>query len=193
VDNPFATRWVRPGAISYHFPVGQSADTLVDRLRAHAWWGEIVGPHGAGKSTLLATLLPALEAAGRKPILEALHDGQRRLPHRLTDSSAWTTATQIVIDGYEQLSYWSRLRLKRACRRVGCGLLVTSHRSVGLPELIRVEPNLETLQGVVAELLAASPQSITRDEVARSFAAHHGNARDTLFDLYDLYEQRRQV
>lgn len=146
-----------------------------------------------GKSTLLATLLPELEKAGRVPVLEALHDGQRRLPRRLRETTSWTSATQVIVDGYEQLSYLSRIRLKRACRRLGCGLLITTHHSAGLPELICVEPDLETLQAVVAELLAGAPHTITRDEVARSFAAHHCSARETLFDLYDLYEQRRPV
>ena len=46
----------------------------------NGWWGEILGPHGAGKSALLATLIPAVERAGRRPVLVELHDGQRRLP-----------------------------------------------------------------------------------------------------------------
>ena len=62
--NPFATRFVRPGAIPYRF-----ANGLVGRdrasLRQHDWRGEIVGPHGSGKSTLVQTLIPPLKEAGR--------------------------------------------------------------------------------------------------------------------------------
>ena len=81
--NPFATRHVRPGAIPYCFPAGVDARQLVERLAAAGWRGQIVGPHGSGKSTLLATLLRTIEQGGRRPLLIALHDGQRRLPERL--------------------------------------------------------------------------------------------------------------
>ena len=191
-ENPFATRWTRPGALAYRFAGGDSAAALVERLRANNWWGEIIGPHGAGKSTLLATLLPALRDAGRTPLLQSLHDGQRRLPRELLTASPWTPATQVIVDGYEQLSRLSRARLKRRCRRAGCGLLVTAHGPVGLPRLVQVEPDLATVAEIVDDLQARTPGVISRAEVAERFAAHAGNIRDTLFDLYDLYEQRRR-
>ncbi len=65
--NPFATRHVRPGAIPYRFAPGSAAEGVVERLAAADWQGQIIGPHGSGKSTLLATLLPAIESAGRHP------------------------------------------------------------------------------------------------------------------------------
>ncbi len=55
-SNPFSTRFVRPGALAYRFPPGESAATLVERLAASGWRGQIVGPHGSGKSTLVAAL-----------------------------------------------------------------------------------------------------------------------------------------
>lgn len=188
--NPFATRWVRPGALAYRFPAGQGVKQLVETLRANRWRGEITGPHGCGKSTLLAALIPALREAGREPLLQTLHDGQRRLPRELLDS-AWTPRTQVIVDGYEQLRRLGRARLKHRSRRVGCGLLVTAHAPVGLPELARVAPDLETVTQIVADLLAQSPAPIAREEIARRFAARGGNVRDVLFDLYDLYERRR--
>src|ERR1700733_2507071 len=121
-SNPFASRWVRPGALPYLFPPGEGVQMLVERLRINGGRGQIVGPHGSGKSTLLASLLPELERTGRKPRLVVLHDGQRRLPSTVTQwlrderrGQEWL----VVIDGYEQLSYWSRFRLKRQCRRLG--------------------------------------------------------------------------
>ncbi len=62
-DNPFCTRWVRPGAIPFLFPPGENAEELADRLRQAGWWGEITGPHGSGKSALLAALTAAIEHA----------------------------------------------------------------------------------------------------------------------------------
>jgi hypothetical protein len=189
-ENPFATRWMRPGALAYRFPAGQSVERLVETLRANRWRGEITGPHGCGKSTLLAALLPALREAGREPLLQTLHDGQRRLPRELTDA-AWTPRTQVIVDGYEQLGRLARARLKRRSRRAGCGLLVTAHAPAGLPELARVAPDLETVVQLVAHLLGQSSAPIAREEIARRFAAREGNVRDVLFDLYDLYERRR--
>ena len=57
-SNPFSTRFIRPGAIEYLFAPGQTADSLIDRLRHNQWRGQIIGPHGSGKSTL------AVRAAG---------------------------------------------------------------------------------------------------------------------------------
>jgi hypothetical protein len=204
--NPFATRYTRPGAIEFVFVDGQSAASLVEKLRQQSWWGAILGPHGAGKSTLLETLEPALAEAGRQIVHFSLHDNERSLPVHASDAASWSDATQVVVDGYEQLSWWGRLRLKSLCRRRGAGLLVTAHAPVDLPELYQVQPSLEATRQVVAELLRVVTQRtaaeaaesnqplradvITPDDVAVHFDIHHGNVRETLFALFDLYRQR---
>lgn len=188
-ENPFSTSRVRPGAIAYLFPRGENADSLVDRLRANGWWGQIVGPHGSGKSALLATLVPAVECAGRKPLLIELHDGARRLPVDVSHMPGLTQDSLVIVDGYEQLSYWSRWRLKRFCRRRGIGLVVTSHATVGLPTLLVTSTSIELARRLVDQLLGDERSRIADDEVQRRFAAHEGNLREMLFDLYDRYEQ----
>ena len=97
-ENPFSTRRTRPGALPFIFSAGQDAETLISRLRENRWWGEILGPHGAGKSALLATLIPAAERAGRRPLVIELHDKQKCLPRPELDPS-----TLLIVDGYEQL------------------------------------------------------------------------------------------
>jgi len=188
--NPFSTSRVRPGAIPYCFPPGQSAQGLVRRLRHSAWQGQIIGPHGSGKSALLAALIPAIEDAGRRTILIGLHDGQRRLPIDLKRPSPLDSSTVLIVDGYEQLGRLSRFRLKRFCRRHGIGLLVTAHRPVGLPELFHTATSLGLAQQVVAQLLGERGTLITSEDVAERFSRHGGDLRETLFDLYDLYEHR---
>src|SRR3989442_1545921 len=46
-SNPFSTRFIRPGVIPFVFADGQSPETLVEQLRQHHWWGQIIGPHGS--------------------------------------------------------------------------------------------------------------------------------------------------
>jgi hypothetical protein len=188
-SNPFATRFTRPGAIEFLFPEGDSAQAVVERLREHSWQGEIVGPHGAGKSTLLATLIEPLTLAGRSVVQSTLHQGETSLPEALDDWRSWIPTTQVIIDGYEQLTWWSRRQLARRVRDRQAGLLVTSHAPTGLPTVMVVAPRLEAAEQVVRRLVP-DKQAITSDDVERSFRACDGNIREMLFQLYDVYQAR---
>lgn len=190
-SNPFATRFTRPGELAFLFPPGQSAATLADRLEAQAWLGQIVGPHGTGKTTLLHTLAKELERRGRTIAWYTLHQGERRLGITAAQAAAWGATTQVIVDGYEQLSWWSRSWLKRATRRRRAGLLVTSHADAGLPTLFTTQPDEQLAQQIVAELLADHPAlRVTPDDVSRCYREHAGNVREMLFALYDLHERR---
>ena len=189
--NPFSARCVRPGAIPYQFPPGRNAAALIRRLRKNGWRGQVIGPHGSGKSALLATLMAAVETAGRQTVLIELHDRERRLPVNLRRMSGLTDETIVIVDGYEQLSRWSRFLLKRFCRRRGLGLVVTAHASVGFPDLFRTTTTLPLAQDIVHRLVGQGPSPVTAQELNRRFALHQGNLREVFFDLYDLYEQTR--
>ncbi|MBI3466953.1 MAG: hypothetical protein HY000_28395 [Planctomycetes bacterium] len=181
---------------------------MISRLRASGWRGQITGPHGSGKSTLLAALVPALREAGRRVELITLHDGQRRLPLDLVSTPELDAAAMIVVDGYEQLSRWSRLRLRRLCTRRGWGLLVTAHADVGLPQLFQTKVTDQLAAQIIRRLQqpasaggslrdalsasAATADCITYDEITAILARNGGNMRETLFTLYDLYELRRR-
>ncbi len=190
-SNPFSTRFVRPGAVEYIFPRGDDAQQMVERLREAAWQGEIVGPHGSGKSALLATLMPAIRRAGKKPLLVELHDGQRRLPIDPARLPLERERAIIIVDGYEQLGWWSRSKLRRFCRRKRIGLLITSHRSMGFPELHRTYPTPELAQQIVVRLLAGKscPEPALTD-IQAAFDRHGGDIREMLFELYDHFEQQ---
>jgi hypothetical protein len=192
-DNPFSTRRISPGAIPYVFPPGESAETLVDRLRQTGWWGEIIGPHGSGKSTLLAALTAAIGRAGLPTLLVALHDAERRLPLRLQSDPRLRSPLVMVVDGYEQLGLWSRLGLKRFCRRQGLGLLVTAHKSVGLPSLCRTAVTPDLAWRIVGTLLGGRQPLLTPEEVSHCLSRHGGDLREALFELYDLFERRRPL
>jgi len=190
-DNPFSTSRVRPGAIPFVFSPGETAETLVGRLQQAGWWGEIIGRHGSGKSTLLAALTAAIERAGQPTVLVTLHDGQRRLPLDLRHDGRLRPPVVLIVDGYEQLGRWHRLLLKRFCRRQGIGLLVTAHESMGLPLLCATTVTLDLAEQIVRQLLGDQSSPFTAAEVSQALSRRDGDLRETLFDLYDLYEQRR--
>jgi hypothetical protein len=188
--NPFCARRLRPGANPYLFPAGQDVAALLERLRQNGWWGQIIGAHGSGKSSLLAALIPAIGQAGRQVRLFELHDGQRKLPPEVYRGGAISPESVLVVDGYEQLSRWSRLRTRQYCGRRRCGLIVTAHAPVGLPDLFRTSPTLQVVQEVVARLLQGRPAAWTAQELSDRFERHQGNVRELLFELYDLYDKR---
>ena len=191
-SNPFSTRYVQPGALAFLFPGGEGADQLVERLRQSSWWGQVLGPHGAGKTTLLHTLCPLLEQAGRTIDWFTLHGGQRRLSAEMTERwEAWDSQTLVVVDGFEQLAWLARRRLRRQCRRSEAGLLVTCHQNAGLPLLYKVQPELPIVLQLVAGLTESSPRLVDEQQVAQRFESWDGNVREVMFALYDLYELRR--
>jgi hypothetical protein len=162
---------------------------LFAALERHRWWGAIVGPHGSGKSTLLAALLSRFQAVNRTVHFYVLHAGERKLPPPTAD---WKVNSQVIVDGYEQLSWWSRWTLKRACRRASAGLLVTSHERVkGLTTLFTTHVDLGLAQTLARQLLAESVIPMSDEEIESSFRATGGNLRETWFKLYDLYESKR--
>ena len=185
-SNPFATRFTRPGAIEFLFPEGVSLAGLVGKLRDHRWWGQIIGPHGSGKSTLLGALEPAIARSDRTIERRSLAGGQRQLdPLPQLDGS-----TVLIIDGFEQLSWWQRRKVKAACRRAGAGLVVTAHSDVGLPTLYETQPTLELAHLLVRRLLPSGDTTLSDADIAAAYASHPGNLRETLFALYDVYQAR---
>ena len=192
-ENPFASQYVRPGAMVYVWPEGISAALIVERLKKHDWYGQILGPHGSGKTSLLLALITLLQDNGRQIAGYTLHADEVVCP-RPSAEVPWRAGALVVVDGFEQLTRWQKMRLKGHCRRARCGLLVTAHEDVGLPPLIELKPS-EALAWRLAEQLQkpAGPPDISQLEVAAAFQRHDGDLRETLFGLYDLYEMRRRA
>ncbi len=122
--------------------------------------------------------------------LVELHDRQRKLPPEVYRSDAISPQSVLVVDGYEQLSGWNRLRTRHYCRRRRCGLIVTAHAPVGLPDLFRTSPTFQTVQELVGRLLQGRPTAWSAQELRDRFERHQGNVRELLFELYDLYACR---
>lgn len=188
-DNPFSAARVRPGGVPFLHPPGQSDESIVGRLRDSGWWGQIVAPHGCGKSSLLCSLIPAIEAAGARTLLVALHDGQRQLPGGLNGLGRLSPPAVLIVDGYEQLRRWNRFWLKRFCRRRRIGLLATAHRDVGLPDLCRLCVDEKAAWRVVEQLQGGYARLVSREDLHECLSRRKGNLREALFDLYDLYQR----
>ncbi len=189
--NPFSTRFVRPGAIPFQFNQSENAHSLIERLQSNHWQGEIIGPHGTGKSTLLETLIPELENHGRSIVLLKLTAPQPALSWSQLLAGRWNANTQVIIDGYEQLGWLSRSILAFRRRLTGAGMLVTAHQPAGFPKFYTTAVSEQLAISLVEQLTQSSEAKIAKEEVVQALQASRGNLRDTLFQLYDLYESRK--
>jgi hypothetical protein len=190
VSNPFATRFIRPQAMDFMFDDGLSAESLIQRLEAAAWNGQICGPHGSGKSTLVATLIPFCVRRGRRVVTYNLHDRQRRLPMAAVDRTTWDATTLVVVDGYEQLAWSWCYRLHWWCRQANSGLLLTTHQPIRWPVLYQTRTSPPLLHRLVRRLTATEHTTRPSDEqIRQAFDAHQGNLREALLQLYDVWHE----
>ena len=184
-NNPFATCWTKPGSLHYQFNDDQSIAAVAKRLAASGWSGQIVGPHGSGKSTLLADLIAELRQQGRAVHYVAVGP-QRAISAR---PAKLCRGDVLTVDGFDQLGWWDRWWIARRCRASRCGLVVTSHRLLAMPILVRTAPNLVTVQRLVDVLTKGVRNVVTTSDIAASYVKHNGNVREIFFDLYDRYER----
>lgn len=186
--NPFSTHRLEPGCGGYIFPEGESWEETVELLNRARWRAELVGDHGAGKSTLLADLCLHLTEAGKRVLWWQFSD-RRRLPPR-----GWFRgfgkADVIACDGAERLLPGVLWLLRAATRWRGKGLLITTHRRLGLPGVIAVRADAAALGQKVSALMGVpGPGPALEAWVARRLAQHGGDSREVLFELYKAYEE----
>lgn len=203
IGNPFATRHTRPGRVEPLDGHGQPRDmaALLDRLAALGGRAAICGPHGSGKTTLLEHVSQALEARGsvvERVRLRAWRDGAAAAAGDLFAAfrailrcSAGKTA---CIDGWEQMGP-AAMAASALARLRGCSLVVTTHRATRLPLLVACETSPLLLAGIVRRLPghASWGGSVIRDaDLEAAFSRHGGDIRESLYELYDRFEERRR-
>lgn len=191
--NPFSSHLVEPARGGYIFTGGAGLDGVLTQLRRAGWRGELIGPCGAGKSTLLTDIQHALEGNGRAVVRWQCSDVQRHLPRGWL--SRWREAGVIMVDGAERLNRLELIALGMVTRQRRQGLVITTHRRVGVGTAIWVRPNPKALAQKIAMLLAgqdgSAPDSINslENQLRKRLAHCKGNAREVLFDLYAEFER----
>jgi hypothetical protein len=220
-ENPFATRFIEPGALDYAFFGNGGLDQLCENFYG-ACHGRaaIVGPHGSGKSTLLHSLVPylgrvvlyrdladhAAKGVQDEPRISAdntksirwfrLSSQARDTRQVLDDRQCWDSKTVLVIDGFEQIPLWMRFCIQWQVQLRSSGLLVTAHaKPIGLPVLWRTDVTQQSAEYVVRTLLAGrqvdADRLLASPEWGMIRRKWDNNLREALFELYDLIEDKR--
>lgn len=199
-SNPFSTHHVGPGKVDYLFRDTTDREQFEQALRRHGWWGQIVGPHGSGKTTLLRGLGDFWERCNRDAVIWKPSRRPLRRPctfegafrFRRGKGSAWHTfdeQTQLIVDGWEQLSRVQQVYTLLRCRMRKMGLLVTSHASHWwLPVIYRTETTVDRTIGLV-RMLTDIP--LSESTIRERFLQANGNVRETWMFLYDDVERWR--
>lgn len=203
IGNPFATRHTRPGRVEPLDGHGHPRDVaaLLDRLAALGGRAAICGPHGSGKTTLLEHVSQSLEARGRvveRVRLRAWRDGAAAAAgdvvavfRAILLCSACGT---VCVDGWEQMGA-AAMAATALARVRGCGLVVTTHRAPRLPLLVACDTSPALLAGIVRRLPghASWGGGVIRDaDLEAAFSRHGGDIRESLYELYDRFEERRR-
>ncbi|MFZ5572468.1 MAG: hypothetical protein ACOZF0_18870 [Thermodesulfobacteriota bacterium] len=183
-NNPFSSGCI--DSLPYHF-MDTNREELLLRLAALNCRAAIVGPEGSGKTTLLAELGRQLEKAGYR-VVNLRFDRQRRsLTGKMIRKirREKPTAAAFLIDGVEQLSRFSRMRLRFHLRRAGA-VVVTSHGLGWLPVLVFTRTSPELLSLLVDRLLGVSG-ALPAERIRRLYRKYNGNIRLGLRELYDEF------
>jgi ABC-type cobalamin/Fe3+-siderophores transport system ATPase subunit len=189
--NPFSTTRTKPGKIPFIFADRESLEQLLAEIERGQRM-QIVGAHGTGKSTLLTELITELQRAGYVVDHQVLRDGQRNLS--LKPATVGCSAKSVVvIDGFEQLSRWSRWRLRRHVKRIKSKLVVTSHVDVGFTTLHETKVDQKIVRCVVRSLVGDRHEYTSRELVNLLMADHGQNLREILFELYDIWQSSEKA
>ncbi len=189
--NPFSVHRVEPGALPYVGEGEASLDAILCRLIVLGMRGQITGPHGAGKTTLLVHLHRRAAELGWE--VSMFRARRERVVWPKGERTGETPVPRLMfIDSAEQMPRWAWAWLKRSAAVRGVGLVVTTHRDLGLPPLHRREVDAACAKQIV-EMLSDSERAEqpALAELGSMLKTTHGSMRDVLFALYDRYEGRR--
>lgn len=192
-QNPFSTRFVRPGVIPWH-STETSLSSLLLRLYRRDNRAIICGPHGSGKSTILCHLASEAKRKGFK--IHCLRICSRLDAIRVVRVFATIDPRQSIvsIDSWELLGFLGWFLCRLAEFR-GIRVVVTVHHRTwwnNWPVLLNTEADEKIFRQLVQELLAKFSENQTIQFngalLKDVFQRHSGNLRESFFELYDHYE-----
>jgi len=182
--NPFSSCFVKPGQLAFQFSNADAQRKIVDHFQAPGAQGAVIGPHGTGKSTLLKSLDESWRSLG-------LDVHQRRFTTECTAWSKWPplqSRTMLVVDGFEQLSWLARRKLRKSCERSGARLLVTCHHDCGVPVIYRTSVDWPLARSFCQRSIP-EPLAQHEEEIAAVWKSSVGNMREFFFQMYHLCER----
>lgn len=195
-ENPFATRFTRPGN-RFVEPDGiAGVESLSERFLQSGKCGQIVGPHGCGKTCLVYAMTGSLQAAFREMHLIVIrrHGWLGLSSEKMAVLYGSGDNDLLVVDGIESLSPIQRWCLVGSCRYRDCGLLLTTHRVLpGVPVLKKLMPNFAHFEKIVADLAPSSHAMLRSKAVRDAYDRNGGNYREGLMFLYDVFQQQASV
>jgi hypothetical protein len=196
--NPFSPSHWTPETIRYRnarATGGLDPEVLLRTFQNAHWHGVLVGPNGAGKSTLLAELGRMLDARGYTVFRARVCDEQR-IPGSVLRLFVQAAPSRIaLLDSAERLPMWLLRILAALLRWRRCGLILTAHQPLTLPEFrsypqIPVKAAPEELVAVIREevgpYLKTDWPSVPL--VTLLLEKHQGNCREVIADLYRRLE-----
>lgn len=120
----------------------------------------------------------------------ALRRGAEAAQRVVLSRQHWLPGGMLVIDGFEQLGWWTQWRTMHSTRRRGMGLLVTSHRRLALSTLVQTQASVPLVQHVIHRAqenagVALAPGFASPPLIAQLLQEEGGNVREVLMRLYD--------
>ncbi|MDR1479826.1 MAG: hypothetical protein LBJ00_12910 [Planctomycetaceae bacterium] len=190
-SNPFSVCNWQAGSIEYIFDSEVNIGEIFARLTAAGGVGQIVGKHGSGKSTLLESLERHLTKSGLNVQKILLNSTKKSLPQNfLLSLQKKDTNTVHILDGYEQLSLLSKIKLRMKNLHNTGGFIFTTHKLAAfVPIIHKTIARYEIFQHLVRNMIKNNNFKINDKQIEQIFKETNGNFRDGFFKLYDLFEE----
>ena len=194
-QNPFSTRFVRPGAIPWH-STDASPNSLFLRLYDTENRAIICGPHGTGKSTILSHLASAAQRQGLQVHCLRMYSWLDAIGVMRVFAIINPKHSLVFIDSWERIGFLGWFLCRIADFR-GIRVVVTVHHRKwwnNWPVLLNTKVDEKTFHLLVRELLTKFSGTETiefNDAMLKDvFQRHSGNLRESFFELYDHYERQ---